>query len=42
VPDGHGPGRWWALCRIAYAGELHYTAPVTVEVSAEVSAEVTA
>ncbi len=32
VPDGHGPGRWWALCRIAHAGELHYTEPVTVEV----------
>jgi alpha-mannosidase len=34
VPDGHGPGRWWALCRITHAGELHYTAPVTVEVTA--------
>ncbi|MFF5228134.1 glycoside hydrolase family 38 C-terminal domain-containing protein [Dactylosporangium sp. NPDC000521] len=32
VPYGHGPGRWWALCRVAHAGELHYTAPVTVEV----------
>ncbi len=32
VPAGHGPGRWWALCRIAHAGELHYTEPITVEV----------
>ena len=34
VPDGHGHGRWWALCRIAHAGELHYTAPITIEVTA--------
>jgi hypothetical protein len=39
VPDGHGPGRWWALCRIAHAGELHYTAPVTVEVLGRASSE---
>ncbi|MEV0561812.1 glycoside hydrolase family 38 C-terminal domain-containing protein [Dactylosporangium sp. NPDC050588] len=32
VPDGHGPGTWWALCKVAHAGELHYTAPVTVTV----------
>jgi len=34
VPDGHEPGRWWALCRITHAGELHYTEPITVEVTA--------
>ncbi|GAA3240142.1 glycoside hydrolase family 38 C-terminal domain-containing protein [Dactylosporangium siamense] len=34
VPAGHGPGRWWALCRIAHAGELHYTEPITVAVTA--------
>ncbi|GAA1555555.1 NEW3 domain-containing protein [Dactylosporangium maewongense] len=32
VPDGHDPGTWWALCKVAHAGELHYTAPVTVTV----------
>ncbi|MET7419031.1 glycoside hydrolase family 38 C-terminal domain-containing protein [Dactylosporangium sp. NPDC005555] len=32
VPAAHGPGTWWALCRIAHAGELHYTAPVVIEV----------
>jgi alpha-mannosidase len=34
VPDGHRPGRWWALLRIAHAGQLHYTRPIEIEVLA--------
>ncbi|MET7403643.1 glycoside hydrolase family 38 C-terminal domain-containing protein [Dactylosporangium sp. NPDC005572] len=32
VPRDHEPGRWWVLAKLAHAGELHYTAPLTVEV----------
>ncbi|GAA2349015.1 glycoside hydrolase family 38 C-terminal domain-containing protein [Dactylosporangium salmoneum] len=32
VPTHHAPGRWWALFKVAHAGELHYTEAVTVEV----------
>jgi hypothetical protein len=32
VPDGRRPGRWWALVKIAHAGQLHYTEPIEVEV----------
>jgi hypothetical protein len=32
VPDGHRPGRWWALAKIAHAGQLQYTAPIEIEV----------
>jgi alpha-mannosidase len=32
VPDGHRPGRWWALVKLAHAGQLHYTEPIEVEV----------
>ena len=32
VPDGHRPGRWWALAKLAHAGQLHYAEPITVEV----------
>ncbi|GGM77488.1 glycoside hydrolase family 38 C-terminal domain-containing protein [Dactylosporangium sucinum] len=32
VPHDHEPGRWWVLAKLAHAGELHYTAPLTVEV----------
>jgi hypothetical protein len=32
VPDNHRPGRWWALLKLAYAGQLHYTEPIEVEV----------
>jgi alpha-mannosidase len=32
VPPRHEPGTWWALWKVAHAGELHYTEPVTIEV----------
>ncbi|MFD0575270.1 glycoside hydrolase family 38 N-terminal domain-containing protein [Dactylosporangium darangshiense] len=32
VPDRHPAGRWWVLARLAHAGQLHYTAPVSVTV----------
>ncbi|MFI5910887.1 glycoside hydrolase family 38 C-terminal domain-containing protein [Dactylosporangium sp. NPDC051541] len=32
VPDEHPPGTWWVLARIADAGRLHYTEPITVTV----------
>ncbi|WP_433207009.1 glycoside hydrolase family 38 C-terminal domain-containing protein [Dactylosporangium sp. CS-047395] len=32
VPEGHPPGTWWLLARIASAGRLHYTEPITVTV----------
>jgi hypothetical protein len=32
VPPGHRPGRWWALVKLAHAGQLHYTQPVELEV----------
>nr|BFE55686.1 NEW3 domain-containing protein [Dactylosporangium thailandense] len=32
VPEGHPPGTWWLLARIADAGALFYTEPVTVTV----------
>jgi alpha-mannosidase len=32
VPDNHRPGRWWALLKLAHAGQLHYTEPIEVEV----------
>ncbi|WVK78504.1 glycoside hydrolase family 38 C-terminal domain-containing protein [Dactylosporangium sp. AC04546] len=32
VPADHAPGRWWVLAKLAHAGELHYTVPLTVEV----------
>jgi uncharacterized membrane protein len=32
VPDNHRAGRWWALVKLAHAGQLHYTEPIEVEV----------
>jgi hypothetical protein len=32
VPEGYRPGTWWALLRLGYAGQLHYTEPVSIEV----------
>jgi alpha-mannosidase len=32
VPPGHAPGRWWALVKLAHAGQLHYTQPIELEV----------
>jgi hypothetical protein len=32
VPPGHRPGRWWALVKLAHAGQLHYTQPIELEV----------
>jgi alpha-mannosidase len=32
VPDNHRAGRWWALVKLAHAGQLHYTQPIEVEV----------
>ncbi|WP_433047690.1 glycoside hydrolase family 38 C-terminal domain-containing protein [Dactylosporangium sp. CS-033363] len=32
VPEGHPPGTWWLLARIASAGRLFYTEPITVTV----------
>jgi alpha-mannosidase len=32
VPHGHSPGRWWALVKLAHAGQVHYTVPIEVEV----------
>jgi hypothetical protein len=32
VPAGHRPGTWWVLVRLAHGGQLHYTAPVAIEV----------
>jgi alpha-mannosidase len=32
VPDNHRAGQWWALVKLAYAGRLHYTEPIVVEV----------
>jgi hypothetical protein len=32
VPPGHRPGRWWALVKLAHAGQLHYSRPIEVEV----------
>jgi alpha-mannosidase len=32
VPSGHRPGRWWALVKLAHAGQLHYAEPIEVEV----------
>ncbi|WP_426505353.1 glycoside hydrolase family 38 C-terminal domain-containing protein [Dactylosporangium sp. McL0621] len=33
VPAEHPPGTWWLLARIADAGELYYTEPITVTVA---------
>ncbi|MDT4988633.1 MAG: hypothetical protein QOI74_2727 [Micromonosporaceae bacterium] len=32
VPDSHRAGRWWALVKLAHAGQLQYTEPIEVEV----------
>jgi hypothetical protein len=32
VPDNHRAGHWWALVKLAHAGQLHYTEPIEVEV----------
>jgi alpha-mannosidase len=32
VPDNHRAGRWWALVKLAHAGQLQYTQPIEVEV----------
>lgn len=34
VPRNQPPGRWWALLRLAHAGQLHYTEPFEVDVPA--------
>jgi hypothetical protein len=34
VPPGHRPGRWWALVKLAHAGQLHYSPAIVVEVMA--------
>ena len=34
VPDGHRAGRWWALVKLAHAGQLHYTEAIEIEVLA--------
>jgi hypothetical protein len=32
IPDSHRAGRWWALVKLAHAGQLQYTQPIEVEV----------
>jgi alpha-mannosidase len=32
IPPGARPGRWWALVKLAHAGQLQYTQPIEVEV----------
>jgi hypothetical protein len=32
VPDNHRAGRWWALVKLAHAGQLHFTEAIEVEV----------
>jgi hypothetical protein len=32
VPAGHRPGRWWALVKLAHAGQLQYTEAIEIEV----------
>jgi alpha-mannosidase len=34
VPLDHRPGSWWALVRLGFAGQLHYTKPIEIEVVA--------
>jgi hypothetical protein len=34
IPPGQRPGTWWALVRLGHGGQLHYTAPVEIEVVA--------
>jgi len=34
IPADQRPGRWWALVRLGHGGQLHYTAPVSIEVGA--------
>ena len=33
IPADQRPGKWWALVRLGHGGQLHYTAPVEIEVT---------